>query len=363
MNEPIRVLCVFSTLDRGGAETMCMNLYRHIDRAKVQFDFVKHTKDGGAYEDEIKSLGGKIYSAPRYKIYNHFQYVKWWKNFLSKHPEYKIIHGHYFTISAIYFHVAKKLGAITIGHSHAVEPKPHRFKERGRWYIEHLVEREADYCLACSTDAGNWLFPNKAFIVLNNAIDVKEFSFNQIARERIRKEYGLTDSFVIGAVGTIKNIKNPYGIVDIYQAVLDKCNTARLLWIGDGPMKKEIEQYVCSIGLQSNVIFAGMRNDVADLLQAMDIFVFPSKSEGLGMAAIEAQAAGLQCFCSDQVPREAAVTDRCYFLPLGNPSKWADEICKCDCTHVDMTQKIIDAGYDIHQTAQWLEDFYYSLIK
>ena len=121
MKYPVHVLCVMSTLDRGGAESMVMSLFRKIDKEKVLFDFVKHTNQIGAYEDEIKELGGKIYIAPRYKIINHLAYRRWWREFLELHPEYKLIHGHFFTISAVYFKVAQSLSRITIGHSHSTE--------------------------------------------------------------------------------------------------------------------------------------------------------------------------------------------------------------------------------------------------
>ena len=119
MSGPIRVLCVFSKLGRGGAENMCMNLYRRIDRNRIQFDFVKHGPEAGMFEEEIRALGGRIYEAPRYKLYNHIAYCRWWRRHLENHPEHQIVHGHYFSISAIYFHVAHQLGRITVGHSHS----------------------------------------------------------------------------------------------------------------------------------------------------------------------------------------------------------------------------------------------------
>ena len=153
---PIRVLCVFSLLDRGGAESMCMNLFRNIDRNLVQFDFVKHTSKTCDFEKEIRNLGGRIYEAPQYKIYNHFAYCEWWDRFFKKHPEYKIVHGHYYTTSPIYFKVAKKNNRITIGHSHSSSIDG-KIKE----LLIRNVQKYSDYCFACSNEAGKWLFPDR----------------------------------------------------------------------------------------------------------------------------------------------------------------------------------------------------------
>ena len=204
MDNPIRVLCVFSTLDRGGAESMCMNLYRHIDREKVQFDFVKHTTAKCAFDEEIISLGGKIYVAPRFRGYNLIQYQSWWRNHLAQHPEHRIIHGHYFTASKYYFAVCKKMNRITIGHSHT---DTYANKDIGKRIMIHGVENYCDYRLACSEKAGKLLYPHKDFIVLKNAIDTDLYRFDPAIRSEVRNEFHLGDSLVLGTVGTIKEVK------------------------------------------------------------------------------------------------------------------------------------------------------------
>lgn len=363
MIKPIKVLCTFSTLDRGGAETMCMNLYKHIDRSKVQFDFVKHTQKHCDFDDEIESLGGKIYSAPRYIIYNHVSYAKWWRTFFQNHPEYRIIHGHYFTISAVYFAVAKKFGIITIGHSHATSIESNTLKGKIKSWLTTKAERYSDYCLACGKDAGQWLFSNKKYMVLPNAIDFSAYRFNEELRCRIKEQLSLSSNFVVGTVGSIKNVKNPIGVIDIFETLAKKRSDAKLLWIGDGPMRQDVEELLIKRDLLSRVIMTGVRDDVAQLLQSMDAFILPSFSEGLPTAAIEAQAAGIQCFISDKVTTECDITGRCHFLPLDNPELWADTIINTNCDHVDTKQQIIDAGYDIHTTAEWLQDFYLSILS
>ena len=365
--EPIRVLCVVSTLGRGGAESMIMNLFRHLDRSKVVFDFVKHTKEIGDFEDEIKTLGGQIYSAPRYKLYNHLSYVHWWSLFLAAHPEYQIIRGHFFTISTVFFRVAKKYERITVAHCHATKAPDvavqNRFKQ---WVHDRMVlsaEQFSDYCLACSEEAGKWMFRKKPFIVLNNAINAKSFQYKKEVAEEVRQTLNLGNSFVIGTVGRFNLQKNPLGIVDIFYRIQLRRPDSKLIWVGDGPMRKDAEGKTRSLGLVDKVMFLGVRSDVPRLLQAMDVFVFPSFYEGLGVALVEAQAAGVESFCSDVVPEEAGVTDLCHFLPLDDYGRWAEEICKIPAKrpHSDMKEQIIKANYDIHTTAQWLQEFYLSI--
>lgn len=359
MQTPIRILCVFSNLNRGGAESMCMNLYRHIDKNKIQFDFVKHTSVIGHFEDEIHKLGGKIYTAPRYKIYNHLSYVNWWKKHLLLHPEYKIIHGHFFTISAVFFKVAKKLGRVTIGHSHSTSS--------GRNVIKQLylkkVEKYSDYCLACGQQAGKWLFPHKTFDVLNNAINVDDFKYNEVYRKEIREGLGINDELLIGTVGNLHSIKNPFGIIEIFKNVCTENPNARLLWVGAGDLKNKIEQKLDEENIRDKVFLMGSRPDVNKLLQAMDIFILPSFFEGLGIASIEAQTAGLKCFLSDKVPTEAAVTNLCEFLSLNDYKIWAKKILSTKCDRSDTQNSIKKSGYDIINTVEWLTNYYYKIYE
>ena len=339
-----------------------MNLYRHIDRSKVQFDFVKHTPQKGAFEDEIFSLGGRIYEAPRYMIYNHLQYISWWKKHLKEHPEHKIIHGHYFTISAVFFSVAKKMGRVTVGHSHCTPSNGKGLKHELSEYLCSKIESRSDYCFACSRPAGEWLFKTKPFTVLNNAIDTRQFTYSPEVRERVRNAFDLGDALVLGTVGRIVHQKNPLGVIEILRAVKLRRPDAKLLWVGELFMRTEVETKLREYGLEDSVIFTGVRSDVNELLQAMDVFIFPSNYEGLGIVAVEAQNAGLPTFCSDQVPEEAKLTDLCRFLPLGDYEKWADAILATDIgNRRDTTQEIIDAGYDIHTTAKWLQEFYLTI--
>lgn len=364
MGEPIRVLCVFSTLDRGGAESMCMNLYRHIDRSKVQFDFVKHSHEKGMFEDEITALGGRIFEAPRYKIRNHVAYCKWWKEHLSNHPEHRIIHGHWFTISAVYFKVAHKHDCVTIGHCHSSEnTQLHNFKQKvlHQIYAFYLrkVKLQSDYCFACSKDAGKWLFKSKPYTVLNNAVDSARFAFDPARRAAMREQLRIgEDEKAIFVVANLSEVKNPLGALDIYSAIRRKNPNARLFWAGEGGMRGLMEQKIAAEQIPG-VTLLGTRSDVPDLLQAADVFMLCSFSEGLPVVTIEAQAAGLPCLLSEAVTRECAVTDLCTFLPIDKPELWADAAEKALTTpRRDTRPEIIRAGYDIKETSAWLTNFY-----
>lgn len=365
MNYPIRVLCVFSRLDRGGAESMCMNLYRAMDRTKVQFDFVKHTPDKGQFEDEIQRLGGRIYEAPTYKLYNHVQYCLWWKRHLKRHPEHTIIHGHYFTIAAIYLRIAKRFGRKTITHAHA---------ERGT--IDHaslalrikiaIAERDekySDYCFACSKKAGDWLFPHKEYRILKNAIDAGEYIPDKTIGDQARSELGiLANQKVVGVIGSFTPVKNPIGVLEIFHSVHSDLPETKLLWCGDGPLRSEIEDKINELGLKESVILAGVRSDIPRMLQAMDVYIMPSLNEGLPVAGIEAQAAGIPCLFSDTVSREVEVTDCCMFLPIDNVEKWKVYILEKIFNQKKNTfEAVVKNGYDINKSAEMMQNFYLSM--
>jgi len=360
INKPIRVLQVFGIMNRGGAETMIMNLYRHINRDQIQFDFVVHTNQRGDYDSEIESLGGKIYHCPRYRLYNHFQYCKWWKKFFWNHKEYRIIHSHIRSTASIYFKIAHKFGLKTIAHSHSVS----NGKGIGAFVkncLQISLNELSDYCLACSNESGRWLFKDKEYLILKNAIDTEKFMYDKSTREVIRSELNLEDSFVIGTVGGIKKVKNPFGIINIFDEVVSRCPSAKLLWVGDGDLRKDVESEISKKRLENKVILTGVKSDVSRFLQAMDVFILPSLWEGLPLVGIEAQTAGLPCIFSDRVSYETAITDQCIFLSLNNNTQWIDSIISVNAVRKNNRKEIIDSGYDIFSTTKWLEKFYLSI--
>jgi glycosyltransferase involved in cell wall biosynthesis len=367
LSYPIRILQVFSSagMHRAGAETLIMNYYHKIDRSKVQFDFIVHTNEKCAYDDEIKLLGGRIYRIPRYTIINHIRYFILWLNFLHKHTEYRIIHGHYFTISAIYFCAAKIFNLVCIAHSH-INYKGPRTKRIMKRLITFPVRYIADYLFACSKDAGIWLYGknalrDKKFLLMNNSLDTKRFIFNSKNRGKKRKELKIINKFVIGHIGRFDLQKNHIFIIEIFKKIFTIDKNSILILVGDGKLKMSIEQKVLDMGLYGNVIFTGARSDIPELLQAMDVFLFPSLYEGFGLVLLEAQASGLKCIVSDTVTKESNITNKIEYLSLDkSPEYWARQILKYKDGYERKNnyKKICDAGYDIEKSAKWLETFY-----
>ena len=367
MSEPIRVLHVIGIMNRGGAETMIMNLYRHIDRSKVQFDFVENSSEPAAFDEEILSLGGRIYRCPHYNGKNHFTYVKWWNDFFKAHPkEYPIIHGHLGSTAAIYLSITKKYGAYAIAHSHSsgTDHSLHSYLYRMMSYNTRNV---ADYFFACSEAAGKDRFGCKVvfgdhYAVLNNAIDVNCFSYDPSIREAVRDELNIVqNAFVVGHIGRYTKEKNHEFILKIFSELKKMDSSVRLLMIGDGPLHTQIMQTAEQLGLSSDVIFTGVRSDVERLVQAMDVFVLPSLYEGLPVTMVEAQAAGLPCLISDKVPSECILTnDLVDILPLSaDPETWAEKILeKRNLPRTDRRSEIAAHGFDITTEAVKLQEFY-----
>ncbi|MDB4389084.1 glycosyltransferase, partial [Akkermansiaceae bacterium] len=293
--KPIRVLHVFASLDRGGAEAMIMSLYRAIDRSKIQFDFVVNASDCDyAYEEEIRALGGRIYRIPRYRVVNLFEYRKSWIKLLKAHPEWRVVHGHHTAPASVYIPIVRRMGQATIAHSQNSLVKENRVKWLMRKIVLFPVRYQADHLFACSKLAGEWMFGSSAdFRVINNAINASDFVFSSIERKRIRSEFDIGDSFLIGHVGSFSEQKNHAFLLEVFRDIYKRDADAKLLLVGDGPLRLELESLVKKYGIEDRVIFAGVRSDIPALLSAMDLFLFPSFHEGLPVALVEAQANGL----------------------------------------------------------------------
>lgn len=338
MTKPIHILHVLGGLDAGGAESFVMNLYRSVDRTQVQFDFIKHVSQKGMFEDEILSLGGKIFTCPRYTGKNHFTYCKWWNDFFLTHPEYKIIHGHVRSTSAIYLLIAKKHGLITIIHSHSTSNGKGTMGML-KTVMQYPTRYIADYLFACSEKAGKWMYGQYVSQKLNykivpNGIDLARFEFKLQKRKQIRQYLGIQDNeMVIGHVGRFTAAKNHEFLIRVFQAYREKHAYAKLLLVGEGELLESIKSKCRELNILENVIFTGNRSDTENFYQAMDVMAFPSLWEGLGIVLIEAQANNLPCFVSKTIPKEAIITDSVKTLSLHEIRPWVKEIenlKKCD---------------------------------
>ena len=296
MKEPIRVLNLFTIMNRGGAETMVMNYYRNIDRTKVQFDFLVHRDEKGAYDDEILSLGGKIYHMIPIYPQNFLTYKKMLREFFNEHKEYKIIHSHMSELGYFAFKEAKKQGIpIRICHAHNA---PHMWdlKMIMRTYFKKMMMSYITHMFTCGNEAGEWLYGKKNLknmIMLNNAVDAKKFEYDKNKANRLKIEMGLKDKFVVGHVGRFNVQKNHIFLLEIFNELYKIDDSSVLLLAGMGEEEDKIKQKVKELNLDNVVRFLGVRNDVDNLMQVFDIFLFPSLYEGLPVTLIVAQSSGL----------------------------------------------------------------------
>ncbi|WP_121610103.1 glycosyltransferase family 1 protein [Mesobacillus foraminis] len=362
--EPIRVLQVVTIMNRGGLETMLMNYYREIDRSKIQFDFMVNRLERGDYDDEIEGMGGRIYRMPPIRPGNYNSYFTLLDKFFEQHKEYKVVHAHINENSSFVLRSANKAGIpCRVSHSH-LAGLPLDIKYPFRLYARLHLNKNANHFFACSDEAGEWLF-GKEFAkkqdirIFKNAINCNEFKFNQDIRNKVRKELNIENKFVIGHVGRFNPQKNHSFLLDIFYEVYKKNNNAILLLVGQGDLINETKRKVEKLNLNHAVIFLGMRTDIADLMQSMDLFLFPSLYEGLGVVLIEAQASGIKCITSTGTPREADVTDSVEFLSLDlSAEDWAKQILETNSNRNLDIQRIKDRGYDVESNIEWLSNFY-----
>ncbi len=363
MEEPIRILHVLGGLSLGGAESRIMDLYRSTDRQKMQFDFLVHSSKREHFDDEIEALGGRIYRVPRFKVYNLFSYKRELKHFFAQHHEFRAVHGHMTSTAAIYLPIAKKAGVpIAIGHARSAGVAGGLKGLLTKWLRRSLKYR-ADYCLACSKEAGEAVYGKKwvdkgRVEVIPNAIDAAKYAYDGSVREKLRQSLGLSDKLVIGHVGSFREAKNHVFLIRIFEEIYRKRDDAVLLLIGDGALRETIEKQVSAAGLTQAVRFLGNQAEVSPYYQAMDYLVFPSLYEGLPGTVIEAQAAGLRILVSDAVTREAGVTELAEFFSLHRTaSEWAAHVlANCGYERESRLPDIQKAGFDISaQTARYEE--------
>lgn len=359
--QPYRVLQVVTIMNRGGIETMIMNHYRAIDRTKIQFDFLVHRQERGDYDDEIVQLGGRIYRAFPIRPWKYIQYFKWLNIFFKDNNSYIAIHSHIQENSGLVFKIASKYNLNNLIANSHIATLGVDYKYLFRQYGRILTNKYSTTKLACGVKAGKFLYGNKTeFIILKNAIKSEEFSFDLKKREYIRKQLGINENFVIGNISRFCTQKNHSFIIDIFEEIYKINSSAKLLLIGDGPLKADIIEKVKNKSIYENVIFMGIRSDIPDLLQAIDVILFPSLFEGLPVSIIESQAAGLPCILSDTIDNETAITSNVEFHSLNAPiSEWTNAILnKKNFKRVDTSSNIIDAGYDVIQNTKLLYRLY-----
>ena len=358
----IRVLQCVNNMHRAGLETMLMNYYRNIDRTQIQFDFLTHRPQRSDYDDEIESLGGRVYYAPRLYPQHYAAYFSFMRKFFLEHPEYQIMHSHIDTMSYLPLLAGKKAGVpVRIAHSHNTGID-RDFKYPIKRFFHHQILNVTTHRCACGNEAGQFLFGDHDFTVIPNAIETRDFRFDQQVRAQTRKALQLDDRFVVGHVGRFAYAKNHLFLLEIFQEVLKQRNDAVLLLVGKGEKEEAVRQKTAQLGLKDHVRFLGSRNDVNHLYQAMDVFVMPSLFEGLPVTGVEAQFAQLPCVFSDRITTELEFSDLCRFVSLDeSPAVWAQEILRMQQSERGLND-ISDSRYDIRNAQQLLTDYYLQLM-
>lgn len=374
MAQGIRVLHVLGNTQLGGAESRVMDLYRHMDRERVRFDFLVHTEKEGHFDKEIKELGGQIFCVPRFRLYNFFSYRKAVKNFFEGHREFQAVQGHITSTASIYLPIAKKAGIpVTIAHARSAGVDKGIKGKMTRWMRRNL-SKKADYLFTCSELAGISVFGEKAVregktIFIPNAIDCRLFAYNEKKRMELRRKLGIEDKYVIGHVGRFHYAKNHEYLLHIFAELCKKEKLNEdlknkksfvLLLLGEGSGMEGARALAEELGIADRVYFLGNRDNIYDYYQAMDYFVYPSRYEGLPGTMVEAQASGLKCVMSDTICREVAVTELVHTMDIrADAAFWADYIRETADyqrkSHVEEMQK---AGFDVNGQAERMMAFY-----
>lgn len=369
MSNPERIAQVVGKWLGGGVEAVVMNYYRHIDRSKFQFDFICDADSTNIPYEEIEALGGKVIIVPPYQKLS--AYLKELKR-VFKEGNYKIVHSHINTLSVFPLYAAKKAGVpVRIAHSHATSNKKEWKKNILKNLLRPLSKTFSTDYASCSEVAGRYQFGNKTFNegkvkLIKNAIEISNFTYSPILRENKRNELGIkNDTFVVGHIGRFVTTKNHSFIIDVFNEIHKSNPNSLLLLAGQGPLMKSIQNKARDSGLSGNVRFLGQQKNVHELYQVFDTVILPSLYEGLGMVLIEAQCAGLPCFCSTGVSPEAKISSNLTYISLEEtPEFWAKKILEgSKITRTDTHKEIVANGYDIEEASLEWAAWYEELLK
>lgn len=366
--EPVKVLYFVDRMLRGGIQTFVLENWRHMDHTKVQIDFLL-LDDGNTYEleDTLRGLDSRIYKLKGIWVKKPKDFVSYQRAvdaFFKVHHDYRVVHLHSSSKNYMVLKCAKKYGIpVRIAHSHNIG-----FQTTSKVQIlignlfKPLLKYYATDYFACSEDAGRWLFGRKKITVIKNAVDIDKYRYEPIKADCMRKKLKLDGKKVVGHVGRFTHQKNHTFLIDVFKELVELDSDYRLLLIGEGALEEQTKAKAKTYGVENKIIFAGFKTNVEDYMQAMDLFVFPSEFEGLGLVLIEAQAAGLPCYASEKVvPQEAKVSDLLTYIPLEDgPKMWAEQIDKTWKKFKRETPEdaIAERGYSIAETAKQLERYY-----
>lgn len=352
-------------MHRAGLETMLINYFRHIDREKIVFDFLTHRKGSFDYDDEIKKLGGRIYTVPNISIKNFPKYLTDLDAFFSEHDEYSIVHCHLDSLSAFALRAAKKAGVpVRIAHSHN-NGFEKDVKMLLRYSARSLIPMYATDFWACSKEAAEFMFGKaKKSFILPNAIDIKRFAFSETEREAARHEFNVDGKFTVGNVGRLCYQKNQEFLLEIFAEIKKMREDSVLIIAGDGDELPDLRRKAQLLNIYNDVRFISSCGNIPKLLSAMDVFVFPSRFEGFGIALLEAQASGLSCVASDVIVDEVKFSGSVKCLSLKQSAlEWAKTVMLANIRSENAFPSPVGTEYDISSAADKLRDRYLSFLE
>ncbi len=350
----------------GGIERMVFNFYKNMNREKVQLDFIlPHDFGKIAYEDEILDMGGRVFRILYSEKESLIKSRTCWKKYFKENPEVAGIHVHANFPYAFPLVMAKKCGVpLRILHSHNSNTFKLNNKLIGK-IRDRIVRKQIDNAptvyLSCSDKASEFMFPGKDYIWIKNGIDIEKFAYNQVLREKIRKQYGIQDKeILIGVVGHLTEVKNPLYSLEVFREYLKFNENAKLAFIGIGALQEQLKEKVSSYGLEKKVLLLGAMKDTYAWYQAFDLFLLPSKFEGFPVVLAEAQTSGLPCLVSDVVTRQVNITGLVHYRSLEDSlDLWAKEIeTLVKRERKDCREKMLEHGFDIKQVSKQVEEIY-----
>lgn len=363
---PIRVAQIIGKMNAGGVKTVVMEYYTHINREQVQFDFIVDDDSLDVDGEEIQKMGGRVFLVPRYQklipyiasLYHIFQREK-----------FQIVHARINTLNVFPLFAAWLAGVPVRIAENLTTSHPSEKKTFLKKCLRPFQGVFATHRMACSEHCARWMYgPNyqrRGVKIFKTAYSVEKYGYQPQVREEQRARLEVQDCFVVGNIGRLAPQKNQMFLMEIFAELVKEEPRARLLLIGDGPLRDELEQWARQLGVYEKILWLGTQKEVWSYYQAMDSFVFPSLYEGLGIVVVQAQNSGLPCIVSDQVPLEANITGSLRFLPLSaSVQEWAEAILsKRGMQRRDQSDKVKKAGYDIRQSAIELAAYYRKCIS
>ena len=358
-----RLLCIIASMNSGGAETFLMKVYRKLDKTKYQMDFCINVKEKCFYEDEITSLGGKIFRIPS-KSESLSKFKKQLYTLIKSNKYEYVLRNTSSSFGMMDLKIAKKAGAkICSARSTNSSDGNSLFNKLthkiGRLLYQRFVDvKFAPSILAAKYTFGKKLFANGEVALLHNAVDLDIYKYYPQERKLIRKLFNLEDKLVVGHVGRFCLQKNHMFLLDVFNEIKKvKDNAVLVLVGGNGNLEEEVHKKITQLGLNDSVIFTGIRSDIPQLMSAMDVFVMPSFYEGMPNTVIEAQATGLPCVIADTITKEANITGLVTYLPLREPNRWAQKVLSLEeDERIDTKQIFLKEKYDVESTVQTFID-------